>query len=118
LHVVVVEDDPAVRQAIARLLSGAGHAVRCCESAEDLLASGWLSWASCLLLDVHLPGMDGLTLLSHVRQVPRPPGVVIMTADTDIGHRHPPVPPGVRVLIKPVDELVLLDALVHAVGRE
>jgi len=73
-HVVgLVDDDARVRRALASLLGSAGLHVEAHSSAEDFLASLRVEpgasrkrGASCLVLDLHLPGMSGLDLLHRL----------------------------------------------------
>lgn len=64
-RVVVVDDDPGIRQALARLLGAAGLEVVTFDSAESFLASGSATGTEVLVLDVLLPGMTGPEL--HAR---------------------------------------------------
>jgi len=60
--VCIVEDDPPVRQSLELLLKSHGIAVRAYPSAEAFLAQREANWCSCLLLNLSLPGMNGLEL--------------------------------------------------------
>jgi FixJ family two-component response regulator len=62
----VIDDDASVRMSTKLLIESFGYRVTAFESAEDFLSFGELNDASCLLVDVHLPGMDGLELQSHL----------------------------------------------------
>ena len=80
-RILVVEDDRALRLAIAALLRGAGYTVD--ESGDGLDAMSRLERqpVDVVLLDVGLPGLSGLDVLSRVRATPPPPWIVMMTAD-------------------------------------
>lgn len=65
--VVVIDDDPGVRESVTLLLSSAGYEYRDYGSAECYLASGRPPKPCCLLLDLHLPGMSGLELQRELR---------------------------------------------------
>ena len=62
IDVVVVEDDESVREATKHLLRLLGYATASFASAEDFLKSGRVPDTSCLITDVHLPGMSGVEL--------------------------------------------------------
>ena len=61
-HVTLVDDDESLRRALARAIRLAGFEVDAFESAEALLSSGVPHERSCLVLDVDLPGIDGIEL--------------------------------------------------------
>jgi FixJ family two-component response regulator len=62
-RVFIVDDDPGVRRAIARLVRSAGHEVTTFGSAEELLAEAELSDPrTSLILDIRLPGISGIEL--------------------------------------------------------
>lgn len=61
-EVFLVDDDAAVRSSLTRLLKSAGLSVQTFDSAEALLLEADLDAGSCLLLDVCLPGIDGISL--------------------------------------------------------
>ncbi|HEU5100368.1 MAG TPA: ATP-binding protein [Roseiflexaceae bacterium] len=67
LHVLVVDDDPAVREVLLRVLQRAGHSVTGVASAEEALAQFEPRKYDLIFSDLNLPGMDGATLLQHVR---------------------------------------------------
>src|SRR6202042_2588081 len=72
--VMIVDDDDSMRKAARRLIKSYGFAVDTFASANDFLASGRLDETACLVLDVHMPGLNGLQLQSHLvasgRQIP------------------------------------------------
>jgi DNA-binding NtrC family response regulator len=81
--ILVVDDDPAVRTSLQRLVAGFGHSVRAAASAEE--ADQWLGEGryDVCLLDVELPRMKGLEFLS--RALARDPEMaVIMMTGLDI----------------------------------
>lgn len=65
-QIAIVDDDPAMRQAVGRLCGAADLPSRCYSSAEDFLTSGEVEHSSFLILDVHLPGLSGFELHEHL----------------------------------------------------
>jgi DNA-binding response OmpR family regulator len=80
-RILLVDDDRAFRHAIATLLSDAGHTVLQASDGPEALALLTRETVDLILLDIGLPGMSGLDVLSGLRAVAAPPRVVIVTAD-------------------------------------
>jgi FixJ family two-component response regulator len=82
--VFVIDDDTAVCRALSRMLTAAGYEVRAFESAEDFLAEGHAEGPGCLLLDVCLPGLDGMELQRSLLGSPCPRPIIFLTGRSDI----------------------------------
>ncbi|RYU62921.1 response regulator transcription factor [Methylolobus aquaticus] len=82
--VVVVDDDRDIRESMQWLVESIGLRSRAFKSAEDFLAHPDASEASCLLLDVRMPGMGGLSLLRQLQVERRHLPVIMLTAHGDI----------------------------------
>jgi DNA-binding response OmpR family regulator len=80
-QILVVDDDRALRHALGALLSQAGHSVRQEGDGPSALRALVDRAPDVMLLDVGLPGMSGLEVLSRARAVEHPPRVIIMTSD-------------------------------------
>ncbi|MBS7813305.1 response regulator transcription factor [Roseococcus pinisoli] len=83
----VVDDDTAVRRSLAMLLRSAGHQVATYASAEALLEEGETAEglaAGCIILDVRMPGMDGLSLMDLLSRRAIHLPVVVVTGHGDI----------------------------------
>jgi FixJ family two-component response regulator len=66
--VYIVDDDESVRKSVARLIRSAGLEASCSGSAELFLRRGALRRPSCVLLDVNMPGLDGLGVQDELRR--------------------------------------------------
>ena len=62
----IIDDDDSVRGSLQRLMRSVGFAVNVFASAEEFLDSDRLRYTDCLILDVRLPGMNGLDLQRHL----------------------------------------------------
>jgi FixJ family two-component response regulator len=114
----IVDDDGPVREALQRMLRTYGFATAVFGSAEQFLNSDEPGRTSCLILDVRMPGMNGLALHQHlVSEGCRIPTILI-TACPTTGERDRAIATGVvSYLAKPFSEHILIetvrDALEH-----
>jgi two-component system response regulator FixJ len=106
--VYVIDDDAAVRKALNRLLNSAGFSVETFASAEDFLSHKNHNPGACLILDLHLPGKNGLDLLQHLAEVGQNIPTVIISAHDDESIQNRTEKLGAVFLRKPftADELV------------
>ena len=116
--VMIVDDDESVRRAARRLIRSYGYAVETFVSADDFLASGRLSETACLVLDVQMPGLNGLELQSRLvaegHQVP----IIFITAFSDENARARALKAGALCyLVKPFEEADLLNSINLALQR-
>src|SRR5438105_15777986 len=79
-HVLVVDDEPIIRESLAELLAQEGFAVTACGSAEEALARARDARFDVVLCDVQLPGMDGLALLERLLKISPQSFVLLITA--------------------------------------
>ncbi len=108
-RVLVVDDDPIHREAVAEILAGQGYAVEQAASGEDCLAAAQASRPDVLVLDLLLPGIDGAQVLKELRRDAGLAGTrVVVTTGVRTAHIRRLLRPD-AVLFKPfgVDELVL-----------
>jgi FixJ family two-component response regulator len=117
--IAVVDDDPSVRKALARLLSVFGYRVELFTSAEEFLAAAPLSKAICLLLDIKLGAMSGLDLARKLSDDGFNVPIVFMTGSAKNVVRLQCLDFGcVAFLEKPIPEERLMDALAKATGMK
>lgn len=114
----IVDDEPATRSALDRLLRAAGHRTRSFASAAAYLADDDPAQPGCLVLDVHMPGMDGLEL-QRVLSGAAPVAIVFLTCHGTIPLSVQAMKAGaVDFLTKPVEKADLLRAIGVAVERD
>ena len=117
VHVVIVDDDPPVRRALARLLSAIGFRVSTCNSAEDFLVRR-ADDVSCVLLDVHLPRLSGLELTGLLSRLGVAVPIVFITADQEVAESSEMRQTGRPCLLKPIDDDMLVRAISAATGAQ
>lgn len=82
--VVIVDDDEAVRSSTAQLLQRIGHSVQTFPSGDAFLAAELPTDIGCVLLDIRMPGSDGLTVMRMLRQRGSALAVIVLTGHGDI----------------------------------
>jgi FixJ family two-component response regulator len=118
----IVDDDESFREAMTSLMKSLGFAVQAFSSAEAFLASPYLESTSCLIADVHMPGMTGIDLQHQLVSRGYTIPVILITAYPDDTVRARASAAGVVCyLSKTFDDDALLNlvrtALVHADPR-
>jgi FixJ family two-component response regulator len=117
--VIVVDDDPAIRKAIDRLLRSVGLRVELFESAQEFRQSNRPDAASCIVLDVRLPGQSGLNLQRDLAAADIRVPVIFISAHGDIPMSVRAMKAGaVEFLTKPFHDQDLLDAIEVALEKD
>jgi FixJ family two-component response regulator len=118
-RVAIVDDDPSVRKALARLLTAASFEVDCFASAQDFLGRPGAETPGCLVLDLQLPGLSGLDLQKRMAEVGLEIPIVFLTGHGNIPASVQAMKAGaVEFLTKPFDEHELLQAIQEAIERD
>lgn len=113
----VVDDDPAVRESLVLLLQSAGMSVRAYESAAAILDVASKLDAGCVLTDVRMPEIDGLTLQRRLAALNPCLAVVVMTGHADVPIAVEALKAGARdFLEKPFDDERLIDVIKDALA--
>jgi FixJ family two-component response regulator len=116
--VFVVDDDPSVREALESLIVQAGWRAQVFESSQDFLSFPRAVVPSCLVLDVTLPGLNGLELQSLIAGDRIDMPIIFITGHVDVPMTVKAMKAGaVEFLTKPVAEDVLLNAIGSAIAR-
>lgn len=117
--VFVIDDDPAMREALDSLLRSVGLEVRCFGSVAEFLGTPRPDVPSCLVLDVRLPGKSGMDFQKELAHSDAPLPVIIMTGHGDIAMSVQAMKTGaVDFLPKPFREQDLLDAIAAALDKD
>jgi len=117
-RVFVVDDDRSVRTSLANLLESNDYTVETFASASEYLARGPHLGPTCLVLDVRLPGLDGLALQWQLAERGRLEQIVFITGHGDIPMGIQAMKRGaIDFLPKPFDDEALLSAVGQALAR-
>jgi len=116
--VFVVDDDISVRESLELLISSVGLRPETFVSAQEFLSRPRLRAASCLVLDVHLPDLNGLDLQSRLSADRINMPIIFITGYGDVPMTVRAMKAGaVEFLTKPLGDGVLLSAIQQAIGR-
>lgn len=117
MNVLFIEDDPMNRRVVSDMLDVAGATMTGAESAEIGLKLIEENDYAIVLVDLRMPGMDGITAIRHIRSRTDAKAslpIIVVTADTAVDLRERCITEGAdEVLFKPV----AMDALFDAMGR-
>jgi FixJ family two-component response regulator len=115
----VVDDDASVRRSLARLLATAGYRVETYASGTEFLARSGPDEPVCAVLDLAMPGLDGLALQSSLAGANSNLEIVFLTGHGEIQSSVQAIKAGATdFLTKPVDEADLLRAVSEALERQ
>jgi two-component system nitrogen regulation response regulator NtrX len=78
-RILIVDDEAGIRESLSSILADEGYAVEAVPSAEAALERAAAEDLEVILLDVWLPGMDGLEALTRLQSLPRPPAVIMIS---------------------------------------
>lgn len=119
LTVFIVDDDASVRDALALMFSVRGYRTAVFSSAEDFLNAWRTSWAGCLLVDVRMPGMDGLSLQERLIDMDCTLPVVVITGHGDVASaRRAFKSNAIDFLEKPIDHNKMIEAIDQAFNSQ
>ena len=108
----IVDDDAAIRRSLERLLASAGFTPASYETPLVFLAAASGPLTGCILLDLWMPGMDGLEVQSRLRQMGVLLPVIVVTAGGDVQTAVRAMKAGaIDFIEKPFDDEVLLNAI-------
>ena len=115
--ICIVEDDPSVRRALGRIVRSFGFDTQLLASARECLDGPYVDQASCLIVDVTMPDMDGFELHALLAASGRDIATIFISGHNEQNNidRTQSVG-GVAYLNKPCDTILLHDAIVKAIA--
>src|SRR5580700_5769000 len=116
--VFVVDDDVSVRESLELLIRYAGWEPETFASAQEFLARPRMTTPSCLILDVALPGLNGLDLQKRIASDRIDMPIIFITGYGDVPMTVKAMKAGaIEFLTKPFNDEALLSAIRHAIVR-
>ncbi|MGM4920668.1 response regulator [Tardiphaga sp. 813_E8_N1_3] len=117
--VAVIDDDQGIREALDGMLRSVGLQVECFASAQEFLAKDDRGKFGCIVLDVHLPGRNGLDFLDDLVALHVTTPVIVISGFADVPMSVRAMKAGaIEFLTKPVRAMDLLAAVEAAVKRD
>src|SRR5262245_45406341 len=117
-HILIVDDEEAVCWALQRALTREGHHVAVAPSAEEAFVLAQRQRPDVIVLDVRLPGLDGLSALARLRQLSHDAPVIVVTAFGNLSTAVRAVEGGAfDYLAKPFDLDQALETVARALQR-
>jgi FixJ family two-component response regulator len=116
-RVAVIDDDPSVRKALQRLLRASDHDADAFASGQDFLESLPAAVPDCLVVDLQMPGMNGLAVQRELAQAGTRLPIVFITGHDEPGIRARCLAAGAGAYLrKPLDDKALLAAIEDAIN--
>jgi FixJ family two-component response regulator len=116
-NVYIVDDDPSVRKALKRFVTAAGYSVETFASAQEFLNSVPVYAKGCLILDLRMPGLNGLGLQIRMAFLKYKLPIIFITAFDNPNDRKKAMDAGATAFLrKPFSDQALLNALESACG--
>ncbi|WP_038172356.1 response regulator [Verrucomicrobium sp. BvORR106] len=116
--VSIVDDDPSVRSSARRLLRSSGLQAEAFASGDDFLRSEFIERTDCLLLDVYMPGMNGLELQQRLTEMGRRIPIVFLSAKASEEEERQALQGGAAAFLhKPARQEALLQAIRAAISN-
>jgi len=118
LNVFIVDDDPSVRDSLGLLLGLRGYRTAIFADAESFLQALSPHWRGCVLLDIRMPGMDGLALQRRLLELGCRLPVIVITGHGDVeSARNAFKAQAADFLEKPLDQARLMAAIDDALAK-
>jgi len=118
-HIIhVVDDDPLFRDGVTRLLEAGGYRVATYESGDQLLTNLSNMQPGCILLDMCMPGLDGLELQVRLNEIASVLPIVFLTGQGSVPTSVQAMKGGAEdFLTKPVSKATLFEAIERGLAR-
>lgn len=117
--VYIVDDDPGLNASLAALFHSVSLRAELFQHPQSFLDLGAVSRPACVILDVRLPGINGLDVLDHIRRLGWSVPVVMISGHADVGTAVRAIHKGASdFLEKPVNDTILLQTVQHFISTD
>jgi FixJ family two-component response regulator len=117
--VYIVDDDPGLNASLVALFRSVSLRAEMFLHPQPFLDLGEINRPACIILDVRLPGINGLDVLDHIRRHGRSVPVVVISGHADVGMVVRAIHNGASdFLEKPVNDTILLQAVQHFISQD
>jgi len=117
LNILIVEDNPDLRESLVDVMAAEGHHVAAFESAEALWSGSSPGTADIIVLDLNLPGEDGIALARRVRAENPEVGIVMLTARSEPHERRAGYENGADIYLTKPSSVPELTSSIKALAR-
>ncbi len=119
MNILIADDEVATRELVGEILEGEGHEVTLAEDGEDALNKFKRTWHEIVFSDILMPKMNGIELLSAIKEINENTQFVVMTSYASINNTIDALKKGASdYLLKPFDDLdVVINAANHAIAN-
>lgn len=117
LNIIVVEDHDALREITVETLRGAGHQVVGVACAEELVELSNTMHVDLMLLDLNLPGEDGISLARRIRQSQPEIGIIMLTARSRVAEKLQGYESGADIYLTKPTTIDEMNAAIRALSR-
>lgn len=116
-RIAIIDDEECVRKALRRLFVAEGMEAETFASGSEFMESLRTHLPDCVVLDLHVPGLDGLAIQKHLAAGVGLPVVVITGHDQPGAEERILAAGAAAYLLKPLDAPILLEAVAAAIGQ-
>ena len=117
MNILIADDEVTIRELVGEILSGEGHEITLAQDGEDALEKFKRTWHEIVFSDIRMPKMDGIELLSEVKEINENTQFIIMTSHASVENSIKALKKGAfDYILKPFDDLdIVTDAANRAI---
>ena len=119
MNILVADDEPAIRELVGEVLEGEGHTITLAEDGQDALDKFNIAWHEIVFSDIRMPRMNGIELLTAIKEINENTQFLIMTSHASIENSVEALKKGAfDYIIKPFEDLdIIADAAERAIAN-